>query len=93
MIAARIGESALIKSLPKVTGSEDAHMLVRDYKTTKIGYVLVGTAEPELFAAAQKRGLAVPFFNHNPAYKVDEAAIAFGVKIGTLATLEMLGRR
>jgi hippurate hydrolase len=68
-------------------------MLVRDYKTTKIGYVLVGTAEPELFAAAQKRGLAVPFYNHNPAYRVDEAAIAFGAKIGTLAALEMLGRR
>lgn len=91
--SARIGESALIQSLPKVTGSEDAHMLVRDHKTTKIGYVLVGIAEPAVFAEAQKRGMSVPFFNHNPAYKVDEAAIAFGAKIGTLATLEMLGRR
>ena len=61
-------------------------MLVRDYKIIKIGYMLVGTAESELFAAAQKRGLAVLFFNCNPAYKVDEAAIVFGAKIGTLAT-------
>ena len=92
-MSARIEENALITSLPKVTGSEDAHMLVRDFKTTKVGYVLVGIAEPALFAEAQKRGQAVPFFNHNPGYKVDEAAIAFGAKIGTLATLEMLGRR
>jgi len=33
-MSARIDENALITSLPKVTGSEDAHMLVRDYKTT-----------------------------------------------------------
>lgn len=48
-------------------------MLVRDYKTTNIGYILVGTSEPERFSAAQKRGSAVPFFNRSSAHKVDQA--------------------
>jgi len=85
-----LGPERLLTSLPRVTGSEDAHMLVRDHPRTKVAYLVVGIAEPARVAAAQKEGKTFPFYNHNPGYTVDLASIPLGTRIAALTVLELL---
>lgn len=56
-------------------------------------YIGVGTAPPEVFAAARKKGKEFPFFAHEPVYVVDLDAITFGTKIATVLALDVLGRK
>jgi amidohydrolase len=68
--------------VPPVMGSEDFHMLVQDHPKVKYDYVLLGVANPEVFAAALKNGKSFPFTNHNPDFQVDLSAIPFGTAMG-----------
>jgi len=79
-----------IAGLPRVMGSEDAHVLRGEHEDVPVAYVGVGTAPPELFAEAKARGNAMPFFNHSPNYIVDLDAIALGTRVGAVAVLELL---
>jgi amidohydrolase len=87
-----VNEKSLITNFTPVTGSEDAHMLVQDLDDVKIGYVVIGTADPKLVKAAKAKGLAVPFANHNPKYEVDLNSIPFGAKIAAINTMELLAK-
>jgi amidohydrolase len=70
---------------PAVMGSEDFHHLVVHNKKKNYCYINVGTADPELFAAAVKAGKQVPFSGHNGDYQVDPNAIPFGIRAATSA--------
>ena len=85
-----VSEENLISEFAPITGSEDAQMLVHDLEDVKIGYKFVGTADPELVAAAKAKGLILPFANHNPAYQVDLDAIPLGAKVAAIMTMELL---
>ncbi|UXE68986.1 MAG: amidohydrolase [Chryseotalea sp. WA131a] len=74
--------------LPPVMGSEDFHVLVRDYPNVPYDYMLIGVAPPELFAQAQKDGKLFPFSNHNGNFIVDLSAIPLGTAVGTAMVLE-----
>ena len=85
-----VSEDNIITEFPPITGSEDVQMLVQDLEGVKIGFKFVGTADPELVAAARKNGQLLPFANHNPNYQVDLNAIPYGAKIAAIMTLELL---
>ena len=87
-----VNEETLITKFTPVTGSEDAHMLVQDLDDVKIGYIFIGTADPELVKAAKAKGLVVPFANHNPKYQVDLNSIPFGAKVAAINTMELLAK-
>jgi hippurate hydrolase len=87
-----VNEKTLITEFKPITGSEDAHMLVQDLDDVKIGYIVIGSADPKLVKAAKAKGLTVPFANHNPKYKVDLNSITFGAKVAAINTLELLAK-
>jgi hippurate hydrolase len=70
---------------PAVMGSEDFHHLVVHNKKKNYCYINVGTADPELFAAAVKAGKQIPFSGHNGDYQVDPNAIPFGIRAAASA--------
>ncbi len=88
-----LNDETLITEFPPLTGSEDMQMLVNEMEGVKIGYKFIGTADPELVAAARAKGLEVPFANHNPNYQVDLEAIPFGAKVAAVITLELLNNQ
>lgn len=49
----------------------------------------VGVADSEVFAAARKRGMLMPYAAHNPSFIVGLKAIPVGKKIATVAILAM----
>lgn len=84
-----VDENTLITQLPPGTGSEDIQMLVHDLEGVKVGYNLVGIAEPELVRAAREKGLEMPFVNHNPNFQVDLDAIPFGANVAAIMTMAL----
>lgn len=44
-----------------MTGSDDAAVLIEGLEGVKEAYLFIGTAEPEVFAEAQKQGIDFPF--------------------------------
>lgn len=75
--------------MPRVMGSEDFHHLVIHNSKKNYCYILVGVADPQVFANAVKEGKQVPYSNHNSDFKVELAAIPLGVKIGSAALLQI----
>jgi hypothetical protein len=55
----------MIMELARVTGSEDRHLL-KGNNPTRVGFMLVGTADPAVCAPVRSEGKSVPFANHNP---------------------------
>lgn len=91
-LAAVIGDDRVITDMPRTTGSEDVQILKGPYPDMPFNYLLVGIADPEVFAAAAARGLQAPFSPHNPNYLVDLSAIGYGTKIAAYAMLGLLAR-
>ena len=79
----------IVSNNPSLMGSEDFHHLVYGNKKTLYDYIMVGTANAEVFSKAIKEGKKYPFYNHNGNYTVDLSAIPLGTKIGATAVLEM----
>lgn len=77
---------------PAVMGSEDFHHLVVHNNKKSYCYINVGTANPDLFAAAAKAGKQVPFSGHNGDYQVDPNAIPFGIRAATAALFAVYNR-
>lgn len=75
-----------------VTGSDDAAALVEGIEGVQAAYLFLGTAEPELVAAAQARGDIFPFANHEPIFQVDLEAIPYGAKVAALSALDVLSQ-
>lgn len=88
--SAVVSEKNLITEFSPQTGSEDAQMLVHELEGVKIGFGIIGTADPKLVAKAKANGQELPFSNHNPNYQVDLNAIPFGAKVAAIMTLELL---
>src|ERR1700751_442717 len=86
-----LGERNVVEEFPPATGSEDCHLLMGD-KKVPFCYVLVGLADPAVFAASRKLGALVPYANHNGNFMVDLAAIPLGTKVATVAMLDLLAR-
>ncbi|MCT4645963.1 MAG: amidohydrolase [Carboxylicivirga sp.] len=85
-----IESDAIVREFRPGTGSEDAHMLAHGVEKTKMAYLLVGTAKPEVYAKAKAEGKEIPFAHHQGEYEVDLKAIAKGTKIASMIVLDML---
>jgi hippurate hydrolase len=70
-------------------GSEDFQHLVINNTKAIYDYLLVGIANPEETAKANKAGKMFPFYNHNSDFKVDLTAIPFATSLGAVALMEM----
>lgn len=91
-LKALLGEANVMTQLPPATGSEDAHLLLGPHQDVPFNYMIVGVADPTVYAAAKKAGKEVPYSLHNPDFVVDLAAIPLGAKVATAAMLELLSR-
>jgi hippurate hydrolase len=76
-----------------IPGSDDAFALIEGAEGAKGAYLGIGTADPEVFAAARKEGKEFPFFVHEPNYVVDLESIPYGAKIATLLVLDAMSRK
>lgn len=82
-----VGPGKNIQGMPATMGSEDFQHLVKDHPKAAYDYILVGIANPEVTAKANKEGKMFPFYNHNGDFQVDLTAIPFGLSLGTTALL------
>ncbi|MEB3022065.1 amidohydrolase [[Mycobacterium] crassicus] len=85
-----LGEHNVVRQLPAVTGSEDCHLLKGPHQDVPLSYLMVGVADPQVYADAAAGGRLFPYAPHSPDYLVDLAAIPFGTRIASLAMLELL---
>lgn len=86
-----IGADNVITDLPALTGSEDCHLLKGPHTDIPLAYLLVGVADPDVYAKAAAAGKLFPYSPHSPDYLVDLAAIGFGTKVAAHAMLDLLG--
>jgi len=84
------GAQNIASDFPPATGSEDAHLLVRDYPRVPIGYMSVGVADPEAVARSWDRDRTLPFTPHTAHFQVDLAAVAVGAKVASSSVLALL---
>jgi len=89
VVAKKLGEKSIITGFPPAMGSEDFHHLVIKNEGTKYLYMFFGTAKPDHYEAAKKKGDLFPYSPHNGDYQVDLDAIASGTKVATEAILEL----
>ncbi|HTM85215.1 MAG TPA: amidohydrolase, partial [Mycobacterium sp.] len=92
-LKARVGGQNVLTEFPPATGSEDCHLLKGPHTEVPLAYLLVGVADPGVYAAAAEAGKLFPYTPHAPDYIVDLAAIPFGTKVACYAMLELLGAR
>lgn len=85
-----LGEQNVITDLPAITGSEDCHLLKGPHRDVPLAYLMVGVADPQVYADAAAHGKLFPYSPHSPDYVVDPAAIPLGARIASLAMLELL---
>lgn len=84
-----LGDKNVVTEFPPATGSEDIHLLMGDHKIP-FDFVLVGIAEPNIFAEAIKQGKSVPYSAHNGDFRVDLKAIPIGAKVAAVTVLDLL---
>ena len=72
--------------------SDDAFLLIEGLEEVKGAYIFVGSADPEVFAAARAEGRDFPFSPHEPNYVVALDAIPWGTRIASVIALDVLGR-
>ena len=87
-----LGDKDVVTEFPPATGSEDVHLLLGPYKDVPFNYVIVGVADPAVFAAARKEGKMMPYSAHNPNFIVDLKAIPLGTEIATVMMLDLLAK-
>ncbi|MDR2293782.1 MAG: amidohydrolase [Microbacterium sp.] len=90
--ASVLGEQAVIREFPAVTGSEDVHLLRGPHDEIDFTYLVVGVADPAACAAARARGDLFPYSPHSPDFVVELDAIALGARLASYAMLELLRR-
>ncbi len=84
-----VGPGKNIKGIPATMGSEDFQHLVINNTKAVYDYLLIGIADPEETAKANKQGKMFPYYNHNGDFKVDLTAIPFATSLGAVALMEM----
>ena len=85
------GTGNVVTELPALAGSEDCHLLKGPHSDVPLAYLMIGVADPQVYADAAADGRLFPYMMHSPDYLVDLAAIPFGVKVAGHAMLELLG--
>ncbi|KAA1432704.1 amidohydrolase [Mycolicibacter arupensis] len=85
-----LGKDKVVRQLPALTGSEDCHLLKGPHVDMPLTYLLVGVADPQVYAQSAERGQLFPYTPHAPDYVVDLSAIPLGTKIAARAMLELL---
>ncbi|MGB3333438.1 MAG: amidohydrolase [Mycobacterium sp.] len=85
-----LGEANVVRQLPALTGSEDCHLLKGPHLEVPLAYLLVGVADPQVYAKSAEEGQLFPFTPHSPDYMVDLSAIPLGTRIAARAMLELL---
>lgn len=88
-----LGEKAVITRVPPVTGSEDVHLLRGPHADVPFAFLVVGVADPAVYAEAVKAGKQFPYAAHNSEFLVDLKAIPVGTRVATLSMLELLASR
>lgn len=86
-----VGDKNVVSEFPPATGSEDVHLLMGDHKIP-FDFILVGIADPAVFAEARKQGKFLPYSAHNGDFRVDLNAIPIGTKVATVAMLDLLAK-
>jgi amidohydrolase len=86
-----VGPANVLTQFPAVTASEDCHLLRGPHTDVPLSYLMVGVADPQVYADALAAGKLFPYSPHSPDYVVDLAAIPFGAKIASHVMLELLG--
>lgn len=86
-----LGERNVVSDFPPATGSEDVHLLKGPHVDVPFTFLVVGVADPEVFAEAVEAGRGLPYSAHNPNFVVDLEAIPVGTKVATVSMLELLG--
>jgi hippurate hydrolase len=86
-----IGGGNVVTQFPPVTASEDCHLLKGPHQQVPLSYLMVGVADPQVYAEAAAAGKLFPYSPHSPDYVVDLAAIPFGAKVASHVMLELLG--
>ena len=76
----------------EASASDDAFALIEGTEGVQGAYIFIGSAPPELVAAAHEEGKEFPFYPHQPNYVVDLDAITFGTKVATVLALDVLGK-
>ncbi|HET9875184.1 MAG TPA: amidohydrolase [Mycobacterium sp.] len=84
-----IGTGNVVTQLPAVTGSEDCHLLKGPHRDVPLAYLMVGVADPQVYADGAAAGKLFPYAPHSPDYVVDLAAIPFGVRVAGHAMLDL----
>ncbi|RJG05721.1 amidohydrolase [Noviherbaspirillum cavernae] len=92
-LRALLGDKNVVDNLPPATGSEDVHLLKGPHADVPFNFLIVGVADPAVFAKAQKEGKPFPYSAHNPNFVVDLKAIPVGTEVATVSMLELLGKR
>jgi hippurate hydrolase len=87
-----LGSANVVAELPPATGSEDVHLLLGPHADVPFTFLMVGVADPKVFAAARKQGRAMPYAPHSEDFVVDLKAIPVGTKVATVAMMELLGK-
>lgn len=87
-----LGDDKVVTEFPPATGSEDVHLLLGPNTDVPFNFLIVGVADPEVFATARKEGKAMPYSAHNPNFVVDLKAIPLGTQVATVAMLELLAK-
>lgn len=85
-----LGEEMVVTEFPPSTGSEDVHLLLGPQQDVPFTFLIVGVADPDVFAAAREEGKVMPYSAHNPNFIVDLKAIPVGVNVATVAMLELM---
>lgn len=85
-----LGENNVVTEFPPATGSEDVHLLKGPHTDVPFMFLVVGVADPEVFAEAIEAGKDLPYSAHNPNFIVDLEAIPVGTEVATVSMLELL---
>lgn len=76
----------------EASASDDAFALIEGIEGVQGAYIFIGSAPPDMVAAAHEKGEEFPFFPHQPYYIVDLDAITFGTKVATVLAMDILGK-
>lgn len=85
-----LGPDNVVRQLPALTGSEDCHLLKGPHADVPLAYLLVGVADPQVYARSANQGRLFPYIPHSPDYVVDLSAIPAGTRIAARVMLELL---
>lgn len=84
-----IATENIITNKPAAMYSEDFQNLIYGNKKTVCDYIIIGTANPAVYAKAINERKTAPFNHHAGDFQVDIATIPLGTEIGATALLEI----